>query len=516
MTRARDTAGNDEHLLEGSAKPQEPVLSAPLTETAVPRISESVRLADGESLECGIRQTWGWATMFGLAENSFALFASQVKMPAFLFGLLNGLPQLVGPPSQIVAANILDRGGVRRSPMVVKAVLLQCAFLLPLAGLGVWYLYANCQDGAMPAHMILLLSVSGYFIFGNFANPPWSSMISEVVPSSLRQWYFARNNRHNAIITMATQLAVAGALLYAGERTDATAQFRAAMWVFAGCFGFSAVARAISAVYMHRVKEPPYTANPETVFTFWQFIRRTPESNFVHFAIFQALIYFGANLSGPYFVPYWCYDLGLPAWQWALVQMAASLSSFMTLPLWGRFSHHFGNKKALRYASIGLAFTPMLWTLTPNPYLLIVINAIVGSFWAGFQLTTLNYLFEAVSPPKRARCVAYSATFMGMGIFIGSVLGGWLLQVLPPMEYGTRHRTSFVTLLTLSCVTRTLSLSLLPTFKELRKVGHFSLRQWIYQTTLRQPLRLIDFVEEDDEAETPKPVPENESVDRNG
>ena len=85
---------------------------------------------DEASLRAGIRQAWGWAVMFGAGEASFALFATEIRMPTFFFGLLAGIPLLLGPLVQVVAANTLDRCGHRKR-LVLTGAFFQLLCFLP-------------------------------------------------------------------------------------------------------------------------------------------------------------------------------------------------------------------------------------------------------------------------------------------------------------------------------------------------------------------------------------------------
>jgi len=457
-----------------------------------PGISDSVRKADGASLQAGIRQAWGSALMFGLGECSFGLFAAQLKLPLQWFGYLCGVPQLLGPLAQALSANLLDRYKCRKR-LVVSALVVQIASMGPLALLAVNYL-VNGVNGEHETllRLCLLASVYVYFAAGHFTTPPWSSLISEVVPSMLRQRYFARASHNVSLLTLLSQTAVGGALFLAGEQAAEGSRLRTAMLVFALAFAVSGVARLYSLLQVRRVKEPQYATTPETQFTFWQFIRRLRESNFVHFVLFTAIINFGTYLAGPYFLPYWMYDLKYPAWLAQTVSIAGTLATIVTMMFWGRFAERFGNKKTLEYTSIWIGISPFFWLFSSNPYYLIVLNMLIGASWAGFGLSSWNYILEAVSAPKRARCVAYFNIINGIGVFAGALLGGWIGPLLPERAIGSCPHTHFYYVLVLSALFRLLSLGLLPTFKELRAVTPLSLRHWIYQITeVRSPVGFV-------------------------
>ena len=47
---------------------------------------------------------------------------------------------------------------------------------------------------------------------------------------------------------------------------------------------------------------------------------------------------------------------------------------------------------------------------------------------AGFYLSVANFLFDAVTTAKRARCVAYYNTLTNIGLVVGAVLGGYIVK----------------------------------------------------------------------------------------
>lgn len=435
--------------------------------------------------------------MFGAGELSFALFAEHIGAPYVVFGLLGGLPMVLGPLCQVLSANLLDRYKRRRF-LVEICVITQVLCFLPLMVMPFW-------GGDVLAYTVLVVVVCLYSAGGQFGNPAWSSLIGTLVPSSRRAEYFARLSRDVSLIGLIMQLAVGGALWLAGFLTARYEWGRLTAWVFAGAFFLAGAARLYSLLFIRRMRDPPYEVHADTVFTFWQFIRRAPESNFVRFVLFVAFVSFGTMLAGPYFLPYWTRDLGYQSWQWVVLSSAGTLSSSLTIFFWGRFSHRFGNKKTMGYTSIGIALIPFLWLVSTDFYFLTAANFFSGAVWAGFSLSTWNYILEAVTPPKRARCVAYFNLVVGAGIFLGALAGGWIEPWLPRRDISATVSTSFVYLLAISGGMRLLACVLiLPAFRELRTVESFSLRDWFIQITgARYPVGLLleFFRGEDDRTE---------------
>ena len=64
---------------------------------------------------------------------------------------------------------------------------------------------------------------------------------------------------------------------------------------------------------------------------------------------------------------------------------------------------------------------------------LLLVQVIAGFFWAGFNLCATNFIFDAVSPEKRTRCIAYFNVLNGAAICLGAFIGGVIAPILPPL-----------------------------------------------------------------------------------
>ena len=107
----------------------------------------------------------------------------------------------------------------------------------------------------------------------------------------------------------------------------------------------------------------------------------------------------------------------------------------------------------------------MLWLIDQNPWFLIFAQIVSGFAWAGFNLCASNYILDAISPEKRARCIAYFNVLNGVALCAGSFLGGWLVTHLPPT-----HGSSIYTLFAVSTACRIFATSLIAWVKEVRPV----------------------------------------------
>ena len=429
-----------------------------------------------------------WAVMFGVGECYFSIFATYIHAPGFFFGLMAGVPSLLGPISQMFGADAVERTKNRKR-LVQISVSLQGACYLPMAILP--FVHAgNTAYGLLFAMIII------YYVCASFCVPAWNSWISVIVPAEQRCAYFAKNSQGSGFLSLITKLAIAGLLYLAGTQAIDAKESSTAI-IFSAAFVIAGISRFGSFLFIRKMYEPKYEHPPDATFTFWQFIRRARESNFVRFVLFASLIQFGTQVAGPYFLPYAIYTLHFEQWQWVLLESVAAVASIITLMFWGSFSHHFGNKRTLQYTAVMVSVIPVLWIVSVNFYFLIAVNILSGLAWAGFNLSAFNYILDAVSPPKRARCVAYFNCLNGVGIFCGAMLGGWLNSALPATlaigGWVVSVSSPFIYLLAISAAVRLImGIFLVGAFRELRQVKPFSIRgtAMFYISEMRPPVGL--------------------------
>jgi MFS family permease len=144
-------------------------------------------------------------------------------------------------------------------------------------------------------------------------------------------------------------------------------------------------------------------------------------------------------------------------------------------PLWGVVIDRFGTKRAMTFGGFGIALVPVLFLLSNNFWFWLAVNIYDGIVWSAWGLACGMYMFDIVTPPKRARCTAFSSilvTSIGMiGTFAGAACANYIPQVwpLPWTVFGLNVTHPFGILLIISAVLRFLpNLLLLPTFREAR------------------------------------------------
>ncbi len=370
-------------------------------------------------------------------------------------GLLIAFQNLLGAASQIFAVHMVWIAGSRLR-FLVKASLVQGALLLPIALLAL-----ITGDWRIPA-LIALMVV--FRIIGNWIGSAWGSLVSDYLPPERRGHYFGFRSQVTGVAGVLT-IICAGLLLHFMKKISLGTGFFI-------LFIFAAVCRFISSALMARMYDLPHPHVPDSDFTFVMFLRRFRESNFVRFVLYVAAITFAANLSGPYMSVYMLRDRHLDYLSYMTVHLATVTASLVAFPIWGRHADLVGNARILKMTSFLIPIIPFLWVAAPNVYCMAAAELVAGFVWGGFNLCAINFIFDAVSPQKRVRCLAYFNMINGSALFAGAALGGFLSEHLPPFR-----GSAILTLAIISGVLRFMVHGLLSEgFKEVRestrKVAH--------------------------------------------
>ncbi len=284
--------------------------------------------------------------------------------------------------------------------------------------------------------MLLLLSS----VLLNVPIPAFLSWLSDLVPPDHRGRYFARRNMLAGIVAMVVPLPAAWFLDLAVERK----LFPEAVG-FAVLFGVGVVCGIIGFVLLLEQAEPPMNRTEPMeaqgvrgVLAFY----RAPfaEPNFRRLMIFSAVFALAQFFAAPFYTVYALQVLKLNYFWLQIFGAISSLSSLLSMPLWGYLSDKFGNKSLLKIGIVGVGALPFIWVFTSPQYpvaSLIIIcfnNLLGGFFWAGVGLTQFNLLI-AISPGER-RSVYVGAMSALTGVMGGlaPILGGVILTALGDIQ----------------------------------------------------------------------------------
>jgi len=116
--------------------------------------------------------------------------------------------------------------------------------------------------------------------------------------------------------------------------------------------------------------------------------------------------------------------------EFTAASMTIIISQFLTMRWWGRWSDRFGNRNFIILTGIGVIISPVLWILSGSLVFVILFQIFAGVVWAGFNLCTANYVFDALAPDDRILGFSLNQFCNGIAILAGASVGGVLANYL--------------------------------------------------------------------------------------
>ena len=422
------------------------------------------------SLDASIKDGASYNVMVGLGELYVGACAVYFGAKDTWVALLTTIPLFLGSCAQIVTPLLIDKTGKRRRWYMIGGFVQSLTWIPMITSVflprtvGFW---------------MLLSAFVLYYVALQFSIPAWLSVMGDLVAPVTRGRFFGRRT---AICIFLQFIAgtVGGLGLWIFKKNGLEP------YGYATIFSGAMLARWTSTYYLGRMVEPPYTPREEESFTLLQFFRRLPQSNFAKFVMFVACLTASAQVVGCLFPLYWLRMLNYPIWwQYTACVIAVVVVQIPALLFWGRVADRYGNKKVLIVTSFAIALLPSLWLLSTSIVLAVFLQMWSGFFWSGFNQSVQNFLLDAVTPPKRARCNAYLSLIQNTGLLVGGVSGALAIEYVPT-DLGWVHlKYPFWTLLVISFVLRMGTvLFFIPRIREVRDVPQIGVVEMLYATTV--------------------------------
>jgi MFS family permease len=396
--------------------------------------------------------------MMGFTQDYFTPFLLLLGGTVKSVGVLSSLPNLVAALIQLESADLTEKVKSRKK-IVQTFVLFQALMLLPMA----WF---ALKGGAPPISFIILVTL--FTSLGAFAIPAFGSMMSDLVSDKKRGEFFGKRNLILGLVMVSASLC-AGLILNVMQKINIFHGF-AIVFILA-CFS-----RIISWFFLSRMYEPPLEHKKEHYFNIFMFLARVKHSNFAKFVLYVSSFTFCVYLASPFFAV-----LMLREWHFSyLLYTGLTVTSTVTVYLlmgrWGQHADKVGNLQVMRITAPIIGSLPLFWVFSPHPLCLFFAQIVSGFAWAGFNLCASNFIYDAVTPQKRTRCIAYFNVFNGLALCAGGLTGGFLIEKLPPF---LGHK--ILTLFLISAALRIIVGFIFPTkLKEVRSVENITNNQLFF------------------------------------
>jgi len=374
-------------------------------------------------------------------------------------GLLTSVPNFTMAAVQFAAPALSERAGSRKGfilPMAVMHALMWLPILL------IPYLFQTHQVWWLIAFMTLSTA------FDSALNPVWGSMMADLVPVQMRGRFFGLRNRITAFVSLAFAYAAGGILQLLTGNTNLA---------FTIIFTGAMASRLVSFYFLSQMYEPLSPATEKRGHDgVLKIARGLFSTNIGMFIIFCALMNFTTTVAGPFFSPYMLLDLHFSYIVYTIINSVAGLATVGFMTWWGKRIDRAGSIKVLKITSLFVPFVALGWALSHSLWWLTVMQIFSGFAWAGFQLSSGVFIFDAAPQQNRTRYIALYNSLIFLGVSLGSLTGGIVAPLLPPFM-GSYFRSIFI----VSGVARlAVALFFLPRIKEVRRVPQIEARELLF------------------------------------
>jgi MFS family permease len=397
--------------------------------------------------------------MLGLTQNYITPYALTMKASTQEIGLLTSVPNFAMAAAQFAAPTLSERAGSRKGFILPMAVM-HALMWLPI--LFIPYLFQTHQVWWLIAFMTLSTALDSGL------NPVWGSMMADLVPTQMRGRFFGWRNRITAFVSLAFSYASGGILQLLTGNTNLAFTI-----IFAGAI----MSRLVSFYFLSQMYEPLSPATEKRGHDgVLKIARGLLSTNIGRFIIFCALINFAATVAGPFFSPYMLSDLHFSYIVYTTLNSVAALATVGSMTWWGKRMDRAGSIKVLKITSLFVPFVPLGWALYHSLWWLIIMQLFSGFAWAGFQLSSSVFIFDASPQQNRTRYIALYNSLTFLGVSVGSLTGGIVAPLLPPFM-GSHLLSIFI----VSGVARlAVALFFLPRIKEVRKVPQVKAEELLF------------------------------------
>lgn len=414
-----------------------------------------------KSLKTSVVEGAFFSAMVGFGESFFIPFAIFLRASEVTIGVVGSLPQTVGALFQLFSNAILKIFKSRKK-MTIAGVIAQAVLYVPIM-----FLISEIENGAF----WFVIFVCLYWVSISIIVPVWNSWMGDLVDDDTKCTYFAMRNRILSIVAFLSFLA-GGIIL---EKFTNMGNQALGFFVI---FALAMVSRLISAFFALKKYDPPidWEIFGNNSVKFFGFIKNIKHTALGRYAVFMAAMNFGVFFSAPYFSPHMLKNLNFSYLEFTIAVGTVILFKFVSIPVWGALSDKYGTKKVLTNTLFFIPIIPVLWLFPSNFIYVILLQVLAGFVWAGFEIATFGYIYDATEPGERVKHISYYNVISGLAIFLGAFAGGYTAKHIPINGSG------YYTVFALSAVFRAATvLFLLPKVKEVRAVENISNTELVFK-----------------------------------
>jgi len=374
----------------------------------------------------------------GIITPFISIYAVQMGASSTETGLVKAISQASASGAQIPWGLAIDRFK-KRIPLIFLGGLLHAFLLLPLIYVG------------NVAEFILTIALGS--LFTAMISPALNSLIGDLCEEGNRGKIFAQLSAMASIGSIPATI-ISGYILY---RTVGNPKEMYRIPVILG-FLFSSAA----ALIILKIKEKPLLGETFSL-KGWAGALKT-NTYFRRLCILSSGQGFFMATAWPLFTLTVVKVVKADIFQIALLSVVAGLTGIMVRRFTGRLADRAGRKPLLVIGKGGLFLVPLIYAFASSIYELILMEFVVGIVVASSDVAISAYLLDISPRSLRGSYMGLYNAFSGFFTFMGSIMGGYLMDFLIGLGFGFQE--SMLLVYVVSIVGRLIGGVLYVTLKE--------------------------------------------------
>jgi len=315
-------------------------------------------------------------------------------------GFLQGAKSLSGNLFQLVFGRLADRYGKKR--FIAAGRILNAGAITALL----------LFDAPEPLIWLVILSS----FFNSMALPTWSSLVGD---------YTTERTRGQTIgfINSVSQLGGFVAMIVAfaisvrdpGETTPAS---------FAVVLAVAAAASLLSGAVVLFTEEKPASLVSRKI----ELDRLVKDPRLTRYLALNFMYGMGMSFAWPLFPMVITHRLHMKVWQISTFNIASNLVNTLTQRRLGSVMDRIGRKPIIVLSRVSMAVAPVAYAFATDWWHITVAELFLGLGMAAWMISESTYVIDLAPSDLRATYLASSTAAFGIASFIGSNLGGYIIE----------------------------------------------------------------------------------------
>ncbi len=360
--------------------------------------------------------------LFNILEYFFTSFIdAYIVLLGFVPSMISfiiTLPQFFTSIIQLFTNTLIEKYG--RKKVFEKSILIQALSIIFFVSFSL-----ILKEYTIINLLFMIFFITIFFSSGMIAYNVWVSIIGELVPENIRGKYFSQQGKLMSITAIISLIVVSIILKYFNSIKGFLITFFIA---------FSARILSYFLTRQYYVLEDKKLDRKE-YFSLYDFVRRVKYSNFAKYTFFYSLFLYSVFIVVPILSYYQLKILNFTYFQFTLLKIAFFIGSFLSLKFWGEITDKYGNRIVFFYTGFLISFGILAYIFFKSFLALLIIEFYSGIVWSGFNLSTANYIFDAVKNTKRALVSSYFNFFKGLSIMLAGFSTFILIDVFKKLHY---------------------------------------------------------------------------------